>query len=114
MLAVMTAVTNLYSARHHLPRARTGCSTWLGTSLYLFGRIQFTMGMILAAILFAVMWFILGKTGWGRHVYAVGNEPEAARLTGIHIDKHAGQRLRRRRPDLRLRRLDGPRPHPDR
>ena len=86
MLAVMTAVTNLYSAGTTYP-VPEGLLTFLGTSLYLFGRIQFTMGMILAVILFVVMWFILSKTGWGRHVYAVGNEPEAARLTGINIDK---------------------------
>jgi fructose transport system permease protein len=86
MLAVVTAVTNLYSAGTTYP-VPEGLLTFLGTSLYLFGRIQFTMGMILAVILFVVMWFILSKTGWGRHVYAVGNEPEAARLTGIHIDK---------------------------
>jgi fructose transport system permease protein len=64
-----------------------GALTGLGNSLYLFGRVQFTMGMLLAALLFVVMWFVLSKTGWGRHVYAVGNEPEAARLTGIHIDR---------------------------
>src|SRR3954462_9668994 len=86
MLAVVTAVTNLYSAGTTYP-VPDGLLTFLGSSLYLFGRVQFTMGMILAAILFVVMWFILSKTGWGRHVYAVGNEPEAARLTGIHIDK---------------------------
>ncbi|HVK43341.1 MAG TPA: ABC transporter permease, partial [Micropruina sp.] len=76
MLAVVTAVTNLYSAGTTYP-VPEGLLTFLGTSLYLFGRIQFTMGMILAVILFVVMWFILSKTGWGRHVYAVGNEPEA-------------------------------------
>ena len=86
MLAVVTAVTNLYSAGTTYP-VPNGLLTLLGNSLYLFGRVQFTMGMILAAILFVVMWFVLGKTGWGRHVYAVGNEPEAARLTGIHIDR---------------------------
>ena len=86
MLAVVTAVTNLYSAGTTYP-VPDGLLTFLGSSLYLFGRVQFTMGMILAAILFVVMWFVLSKTGWGRHVYAVGNEPEAARLTGIHIDK---------------------------
>src|SRR6476659_7616986 len=86
MLAVMTAVTNLYSTGTTFP-VPDGLLTWLGTSLYLFGRVQFTMGMLLAALLYAVMWFVLGKTAWGRHVYAVGNEPEAARLTGIHIDK---------------------------
>jgi fructose transport system permease protein len=86
MLAVMTAVTNLYSTGTTFP-VPDGLLTWLGTSLYLFGRVQFTMGMLLAALLYAVMWFVLGKTAWGRHVYAVGNEPEAARLTGIHIDR---------------------------
>jgi fructose transport system permease protein len=86
MLAVMTAVTNLYSKGTTWP-VPDGLLTWLGTSLYLFGRVQFTMGMVLAALLFAVAWFVLAKTAWGRHVYAVGNEPEAARLTGIHIDR---------------------------
>ncbi|HEY3555877.1 MAG TPA: ABC transporter permease [Kribbella sp.] len=86
MLAVMTAVTNLYSKGTTWP-VPDGLLTWLGTSLYLFGRVQFTMGMVLAALLFVAVWFVLAKTGWGRHVYAVGNEPEAARLTGIHIDR---------------------------
>ncbi|MDX6236195.1 MAG: fructose transport system permease protein, partial [Kribbellaceae bacterium] len=74
MLAVMTAVTNLYSQGTTWP-VPNGLLTWLGTSLFLFGRIQFTMGMVLAAVLFLVLWFVLSKTAWGRHVYAVGNEP---------------------------------------
>jgi fructose transport system permease protein len=86
MLAVMTAVTSLYSQGTTWP-VQDGLLTWLGTSLYLFGRIQVTMGMVLAAVLFVLLWFVLAKTAWGRHVYAVGNEPEAARLTGIHIDR---------------------------
>src|SRR6266542_3873684 len=86
MLVVMTAVTNLYSKGTTWP-VPDGLLTWLGTSLFLGGRIQFTMGMVLAAVLFVVVWFVLAKSGWGRHVYAVGNEPEAARLTGIHIDR---------------------------
>jgi fructose transport system permease protein len=86
MLAVMTAVTNLYSKGTTWP-VPDGLLTWLGTSLFLFGRIQYTMGMVFAAVLFVGMWFVLSKTAWGRHVYAVGNEPEAARLTGIHIDR---------------------------
>jgi len=30
-----------------------------------------------------VAWYVLRQTAAGRHVYAVGNNPEAARLTGI-------------------------------
>jgi fructose transport system permease protein len=33
--------------------------------------------------LFVVAWYVLRQTAAGRHVYAVGNNPEAARLTGI-------------------------------
>src|SRR3954449_13627310 len=62
MLAVMTAVTNLYSKGTTWP-VPDGLLTWLGTSLYLFGRVQFTLGMVLAALLFAAAWFVLAKTG---------------------------------------------------
>ena len=34
-------------------------------------------------VLYAVTWFALTQTAWGRHVYAVGDSLEAARLTGI-------------------------------
>jgi fructose transport system permease protein len=37
--------------------------------------------------LFLLMWFVLGQTAFGRHVYALGNNPEAARLTGINVDR---------------------------
>ena len=37
--------------------------------------------------LFALALFVLRQTAAGRHVYAVGDNPEAARLTGIHTDR---------------------------
>jgi fructose transport system permease protein len=84
MLAVMTAVTNLYSGgtTHPVPE---GLLTWLGTQTYLFGGIPMTYGMGVTAILFAIAWAALAKTAWGRHVYAIGDDPESARLTGINV-----------------------------
>ena len=38
-------------------------------------------------LLYGVAWFALGQTAWGRHVYAVGDNPEAARLTGISVNR---------------------------
>ena len=38
-------------------------------------------------VLYAVTWFALSQTGWGRHVYAVGDNREAARLTGIKTER---------------------------
>jgi fructose transport system permease protein len=40
-------------------------------------------GVILMVTLYILTWFILSQTAPGRHLYAVGNNPEAARLTGI-------------------------------
>jgi fructose transport system permease protein len=34
-----------------------------------------------------VLWFILNNTAWGRHVYAVGDDPEAAELSGVGTDR---------------------------
>jgi len=42
-----------------------------------------TYGVVLMFVLFGLAWFALTQTAWGRHVYAAGDDPEAARLTGI-------------------------------
>jgi D-xylose transport system permease protein len=39
-------------------------------------------------IVLLVAWtFVLGRTTWGRHVYAVGGNAEAARRAGINVDR---------------------------
>jgi len=61
----------------------------LPSELLFFGRTfrlagaDFTYGVVLMLLLYAVAWYALAQTAWGRHVYAVGDNPEAARLTGI-------------------------------
>jgi fructose transport system permease protein len=65
----------------------------LPSELLFFGRTftvagaDFTYGVVLMLALYAIMWFVLGQTSWGRHVYAVGNNREAARLTGINTER---------------------------
>ncbi|NWJ48988.1 MAG: ABC transporter permease [Chloroflexi bacterium] len=48
------------------------------------GETAITYGTVLMVLLFLVTWFILRQTAVGRHVYALGNNAEAARLTGIN------------------------------
>ena len=38
-------------------------------------------------VLFAFFWYALGNTAWGKHVYATGDDVEAARLAGIRTDR---------------------------
>ncbi len=42
-----------------------------------------TYGSVLALSLALVTWFVLTKTIGGRHIYATGNNPVAARLAGV-------------------------------
>ena len=44
----------------------------------------------LVVVLLLVLTFLLGRTGFGRHVYAVGGNAEAARRAGINVDPHQG------------------------
>ncbi|KIQ04539.1 ABC transporter permease [Agrobacterium tumefaciens] len=51
------------------------------------GSAILTLGVIAMVLLVALLWYILNHTAWGRHVYAVGDDPEAAKLSGIQTRK---------------------------
>jgi fructose transport system permease protein len=47
------------------------------------GETSVTYGTVLMLLMYLGTWFVLRETAPGRHVYALGNNPEAARLMGI-------------------------------
>ena len=48
---------------------------------------QFTLGSFLMIGIFAALWYALNWTAWGRSVYAVGDDKDAAELSGIRTDR---------------------------
>ena len=46
-----------------------------------------TYGVVVMVLLFAVLAYALRATAWGRHVYAVGDDPEAAELAGVDVKR---------------------------
>jgi fructose transport system permease protein len=40
---------------------------------------------MIAVAVFA--WYLLSRTAFGRHVYAIGDDPDSARLAGIRVDR---------------------------
>ncbi|KUF08863.1 ABC transporter permease [Pseudoponticoccus marisrubri] len=58
---------------------------FLGTKFEIGGAI-FTLGVVLMIVLIFGLAYALRSTAWGRHVYAVGDDPEAAELAGV--DRH--------------------------
>ena len=51
------------------------------------GGAVLTLGVIAMVCLVIGLWYVLNHTAWGRHVYAVGDDPEAAKLAGIQTKK---------------------------
>jgi fructose transport system permease protein len=55
---------------------------WTGHTIDLFGA-RVTVGSIMMIGLYGLFWYILYWTAFGRHIYATGDDPDAARLAGI-------------------------------
>ena len=54
---------------------------------FTIGNADFTYGVVLMFVLYGIAWYALTQTAWGRHVYAVGDNLEAARLMGIKVNR---------------------------
>jgi fructose transport system permease protein len=52
-----------------------------------FGGASISYGGIMLILLAAVLWYVLNHTPWGRHVHAIGDDPDAAMLSGIKVDR---------------------------
>jgi fructose transport system permease protein len=58
---------------------------WMGVPFEI-GSARIILASFLLIALAAVIWYVLNRTAYGRHVYATGDDPEAARLAGINTD----------------------------
>ncbi len=59
---------------------------WLGSPIVFLGA-RLTYGSVLMLLMFVGFWYALNWTPWGRAVYAVGDDADAARLSGIQTDR---------------------------
>jgi fructose transport system permease protein len=82
--SVATALVHIYTSEtiNRLPEVQT----FLGNTFTL-GGTDITYGSILMLALYVGVWFVLRSTTAGRAVYAVGDNPEAARLAGINTNR---------------------------
>ncbi|AXI47796.1 ABC transporter permease [Sulfitobacter sp. SK012] len=49
------------------------------------GGANFTYGVLFMVGVILLLSYVLKHTAWGRHVYAVGDDPEAAELSGVNV-----------------------------
>jgi fructose transport system permease protein len=82
MLTVVSASGRLYAQSRNYP-----VSADLLVLLGQGGHLGFTYGTLLLLGLCAYLWYLCKHTRWGRHVLALGGNPEAARLMGIRVER---------------------------
>ncbi|MCU0830820.1 MAG: ABC transporter permease [Rhizobiaceae bacterium] len=87
---IIMAVCLIYSANETMREADvTALTPWLhifGIS-FKVGPAVVTYGVLAMIALYVALWFMLNYTAFGRHIYAVGDDPEAAELAGIRTKK---------------------------
>jgi fructose transport system permease protein len=84
-LNIAFAITQLYSNAQTVTDVPP-LMTWLGNT-FAIGGTEVGFGTVLMIALYLGVWFWLRETAAGRHVYMVGNNPEATRLVGIPTDR---------------------------
>jgi fructose transport system permease protein len=83
---IALALTHIYSNDETISNLPS-LFTALGNS-FKIGSTSITYGSLLCLGLFALAWFVLSQTTWGRRVFALGDAPEATRLMGINVRRH--------------------------
>ena len=63
---------------------------WVGQAYFDLGIFAPPAGipasLILVLVCAVALWFFLEKTNMGRHIFAIGGNPQAARVSGINVD----------------------------
>ena len=90
MWQIVLASNFLYSANETI-RSQDIAQTapilqFFGQNIRLGGAVL-TYGVIAMVLLVALLWYVLNNTAWGRHVYAVGDDPDAAELAGVNVKR---------------------------
>lgn len=85
-LGVFSAIGLLYANGQTVTPPLNSFLVWTGNVINI-GSFTVTTGVLIMLALYLIVGYMLGRTAWGKHVYAVGDDAEAARLIGIHTGR---------------------------
>jgi fructose transport system permease protein len=86
MLSIFTAIALIYAQGQTVLLQPGAFLLWTGET-FSIGSLHLTYGVVLMIALYVVFGYALRYTAWGRHLYAVGDDAEAARLAGISVNR---------------------------
>ena len=58
---------------------------FLGTTMFKMGKTPIPLYVLYAVFLTGIMWFIWNKTRFGKNMFAVGSNAEAAKVSGVNV-----------------------------
>jgi fructose transport system permease protein len=82
-LSIFTALALLMANGQTVSGDKLGGYLTFTAVSFEIGPFNLTVGVVLVILMYLATGFVLAKTAWGRHVFAVGSDPTAARLAGI-------------------------------
>lgn len=82
-LSVYTALTLIFFKARTIQNAEMPDQMKLLGNTFQIGSFQLLYGVVLMLVMYAIFGYILRNTAWGMHIYAVGDDPNAAELSGI-------------------------------
>ncbi|MGB1010440.1 MAG: ABC transporter permease [Thiolinea sp.] len=90
MWQIVLASNFLYSANETIRSQdiaeKAALLQFFGEKIKIGGAV-FTFGVIAMVLLVFILAYVLNHTAWGRHVYAIGDDPDAAELSGVKVKK---------------------------
>jgi fructose transport system permease protein len=89
-LSIIGALNTYYSQSETIGMQDIEDKAWflqiMGNQI-IIGGARIMWGTFLTLAVAAVVWYVLNRTAYGRHIYATGDDREAARLAGINTDR---------------------------
>ncbi len=82
-LSIFTAIALLYSGGSSIQNNRLPDIINFTGETFSVGPFRVTVGVVIVLLLYCIVGFALTQTAWGRHIFAVGDDPESARLSGV-------------------------------
>ncbi|HEY6797344.1 MAG TPA: ABC transporter permease [Kineosporiaceae bacterium] len=86
-LGIFTSLTLLYATGRTVRERELAPELLKLGSPINIGGFTLTTGVLVMLALYGCFAFVLRYTAWGAHVYAVGDDPDAARLAGIQVQR---------------------------
>lgn len=82
-LSIYTALTLIFFKARTIQNAEMPDQMKFLGNTFQIGDFQLLYGVILMLVMYVIFGYILRNTAWGMHIYAVGDDPDAAELSGI-------------------------------